>query len=215
VDIIIENLPYFIRGLLNTIIYSLVTLFISSIAALSIAAIYNIFQNKVLRRAIILLINIIRGLPLLVVLFAVYYILPFFNFDLPRVLAAIFGLSVFFSASLFEVVRGAIQSVPGIQINCAKALGLSRRQTLQHIIFPQAMKLILSPWIGEFVRIVKGTTLLAFLSISELMLVAKEVTTATFKGIEIYTVVALLYFLFIYTCSRFGHWVEKKFSFYY
>ena len=212
-DIVVENMPYFLRSFGFTVIYSFFTLIVASIFGAIVAIIYTLVEKSTVQRMISILINIIRGLPLLVVLFAVYYILPFFGVDLPRAVAALAGLTVFFAASIAEVFRGAIQSVPAIQVDVAKALSMKKWQRLRHVVFPQAIRLILGPMIGEFVRIVKGSTLLSLLTIPELMLAAREVTTASFKGIQIYGTVGIMYFLFIYACSQIGQKIEGRYAF--
>lgn len=212
-QVILDNLPYFIQSFGWTILYSFATLIGATVIGGSVAATTLVFDHRVLRRFVSVLVNVIRGLPLLVVLFATYFILPFFGIDLPKVVAALLGLTVFFSASLAEVFRAAFQSVPKIQSDVAKALGLDRWARMRHVTMPLARKLIVGPLIGEFVRIVKGSTLLSLLAIPELMMAGREVTTATFKGIEIYGTIGLMYFLFIFFCSRAGQKLESKHAF--
>jgi len=212
-DVVARNMPYFLRSFGNTIMYSFATLAGASIVGALVAIVYTLVERRLVRSFITILINCIRGLPLLVVLFSVYYLLPFFGVDLDRPVAALLGMVTFFSASIAEVLRGAIQSVPSIQVDVAKALGMRKFQRLSHVVLPLASRLIVGPMVGEFVRIVKGSTLLSLLTISELMLAAREVTTATFKGIEVFSIVGLIYFVFIFMCSKIGKKLEETLAF--
>jgi len=210
VDVLARNLPVFLRSFGQTLFYSLATLTAASICGALISMVYILVQRKGVRGALSAIVSFIRGLPLLIILFATYYILPFFGLNLEKVWAGLLGMTIFFAASISEVFRGALESVPAIQVDAAKALGLLKWQRLRYIIFPQATKLIVSPLLDEFVRIIKGTTLLSLLSIHELMLAAREVVTSTFKGMEVYGTVGIMYFLFIYACSRLSHRLEAK-----
>ncbi len=212
-DVIAANMTFFLGSFGWTVVYSFGTLVAASIVGALITATYTLAELKSVRGALSVIVNFIRGLPLLIVLFAVYYILPFAGVDIGRVLSALLGLTLFFAASISEVFRGAVESVPTIQIDVARALGITKRQRLVHIILPQASKLIAGPIVNEFVRIVKGTTLLSLLTIHELMLAARQVTATTFKGIEVYSTVGVMYFLFIYGFAWLGRRLERRLTY--
>jgi len=213
--VVIENLPYLFRGLAGTIQVSLLTFGISIALSGLTVLIVQILDNRKIERLITLVVNLIRGLPLLVILFMTYFWLPFMGLHINRLLAATLGLSVFFAASIYEVLRGGIQSVELEQAEAAAALALTRGQILTHIIFPQAARRLVGPLLGEFVRIVKGSTLLSLLTIPELMLVGRETVEATFMGTQIYLTIGFMYFGFIYSISLIAKKLETKFYYHY
>ena len=213
--VVIENLPYFLRGLAGTIQISLLTFGISTALSGLTVLIVQILDNRKIETLITVIVNLIRGLPLLVILFMTYFWLPFMGLHINRLLAATLGLSVFFAASIYEVLRGGIQSVELEQAEAATALAMTRWQILTHIIFPQAARRLVGPLLGEFVRIVKGSTLLSLLTIPELMLAGREAVEATFMGTQIYLTIGFMYFGFIYSISLIAKKLEAKFYYHY
>ena len=213
--VVIESLPYFLRGFAGTIYISLLTFGISTAVSGIIVVIAEILDNRKIETFITVVVNLIRGLPLLVILFMTYFWLPFMGLHINRFLAAILGLSVFFAASIYEVLRGGVQSIELEQAEAAAALAMTRWQVLTHIIFPQAARRLVAPLLGEFVRIVKGSTLLSLLTIPELMLAGRETVEATFMGTQIYLTIGFMYFGFIYSISLIAKKLEAKFYYHY
>jgi len=211
--VIISYLPYFIRSFANTIYISLLTFGISTTISGLIVIIAEILDNRKIETLITVIVNLIRGLPLLVILFMTYFWLPFMGLHINRLLAAILGLSIFFTASIYEVFRGGVQSIGQEQTEAAAALAMTRWQILIHIIFPQAARRLVAPLLGEFVRIVKGSTLLSLLAIPELMLAGREAVEATFMGTQIYLIIGFMYFGFIYLLSLIAKKLEAKLSY--
>ena len=213
--VVIESFPYFLRGFAGTIYISLLTFGISTTISGLIVIIAEILDNRKIETLITVIVNLIRGLPLLVILFMTYFWLPFMGLHINRLLAAILGLSIFFTASISEVFRGGVQSIEQEQAEAAAALAMTRWQILTHIIFPQAARRLVAPLLGEFVRIVKGSTLLSLLTIPELMLAGRETVEATFMGTQIYLTIGFMYFGFIYSISLIAKKLEAKFYYHY
>jgi len=213
--VVIESFPYFLEGFAGTIYISLLTFGISVTISGLIIITAEILDNRKVETLITVIVNLIRGLPLLIILFMTYFWLPFMGLHIDRLLAAMLGLTIFFTASISEVFRGGIQSIEQEQAEAAMALAMTRWQILIHIIFPQAARRLVAPLLGEFVRIVKGSTLLSLLTISELMLAGREAVEATFMGTQIYLTIGLMYFGFIYSISLIAKKLETKFYYHY
>ncbi len=154
-------------------------------------------------------ITIIRGTPLLVQIFLFYFIVANI-FELERFVAGVLSLGIFFGAYMAEVLRGAIQSIDKGQMEAAKSLGISDFQAMRHIILPQAIKRALPTLVGEFIALVKDSSLISVISITDLTKVGKEIVANTFSPFETWIVIALLYLSITSLLSFLGHILEKR-----
>ena len=154
-------------------------------------------------------ITIIRGTPLLVQIFLFYFIVANI-FELERMVAGILSLGIFFGAYMAEILRGAIQSIDKGQLEAAKSLGISNFQAMRYIILPQAFKGSLPTIVGETIALVKDSSLVSVISITDLTKVGKEIVANTFSPFETWIVIALLYLCITSILSYVGHILEKK-----
>ncbi len=154
-------------------------------------------------------ITIIRGTPLLVQIFLFYFIVANI-FELERMVAGILSLGIFFGAYMAEILRGAIQSIDKGQLEAAKSLGISNFQAMRYIILPQAFKRALPTLVGETIALVKDSSLVSVISITDLTKVGKEIVANTFSPFETWIVIALLYLSITSILSYVGHILEKK-----
>jgi len=154
-------------------------------------------------------ITIVRGTPLLVQIFLFYFIVANI-FELERFVAGVLSLGIFFGAYMAEVLRGAIQSIDKGQLEAAKSLGISDLQAMKHIILPQAIKRALPSLIGEFIALIKDSSLVSVISITDLTKVGKEIVANTFSPFETWIVIALLYLSITSILSYLGHRLEKS-----
>lgn len=158
-----------------------------------------------------LYVYIIRGTPLLMQLFLVYYGLPLLlKRSIPAYGTALTGLVVYASAYLAEIVKGGIQSVPAGQREAAKALGMTSLQEFRHVVFPQALKVIVPPSTGFFIALIKDSSLISAIGFVELTRSAKLVIARTFQPFTVYLVVALVYFLTCYLLSVVSRKIEWR-----
>ncbi len=147
-------------------------------------------------------IDIIRGTPLLLQLFYIYYALPELGVIIPAFVAGVMGLTLNFGAYLAELFRGGIQSVDAGQHDAGRSLGLSRVQRLRLIVLPQALRSMF-PALGNYALVlIKESSLVAVISVYELMRAGELLAGATFKALEVYTLVGLIYMLM---CSCVAH----------
>ena len=154
-------------------------------------------------------ITIVRGTPLLVQIFLFYFIVANI-FELDRFVAGVLSLGIFFGAYMAEILRGAIQSIDKGQQEAASSLGITKFQTMRYIILPQAFKRALPTLVGEVIALVKDSSLVSVISITDLTKVGKEIVANTFSPFETWIIVALLYLTITSTLSFIGHRIEKR-----
>ncbi|WP_018097146.1 amino acid ABC transporter permease [Sinorhizobium meliloti] len=154
--------------------------------------------------------DFIRGTPVLVLVLASYYVLSTIGIDLGPFQAGVLALAVFCSSHVGELVRGAVQSIPKGQTEAAKAIGLTFAQTFAYVLAPQALRQALPAWVNTAAEMVKASTLLSIIGVSELLLRTQEVISRTFMSLEFYFFAGFLYFVINYGIERFGRYVERK-----
>lgn len=214
--------PYYLEGMKNTVLLALVTVILGGLVGL-VLVLGRISSKRPLRFLAGAYVEFIRGTPLLVQLFIIYYGLPALGitfYDNATASAALgIGLSEFIpgvialglnsGAYVCEIFRSGIQSIDNGQTEAARSLGLSHRQTLQYIIFPQAFKAVLPTLGNEFVAIIKESSIVSVIGIADLMYKANVVRGNTFLPFEPLLIAALCYFLLTYPLSRLLAHIEK------
>lgn len=198
--------------LVNGLIVTLKISLLSAVMALSIGillAFMRISDYQFLQYIATVYITIIRGTPLLVQIFIFYFIIATI-FELERFFAGAMSLGLFFGAYIAEVLRGAIQSIDKGQYEAAKSLGMNYIQTMRLIIMPQALKRALPTLVGEMIALVKDSSLVSVISITDLTKVGREVVANTFSPFETWLIVAAMYFLITSMLSYMGHRIEKN-----
>ena len=211
-DQIIYAIPFLLPGLLVTIEVSLITVAVSTVigVALGVGLVYG---PAPLRWAIRGYSDIIRGIPILVLLFFVYYGLPLTGLNLDNFTAAVLGLTVFKIAQVVEYVRGAVESVPRGQMDAAKAIGLPFHERLVYVIAPQAVRRFLPPWLNGVTDAVKGSALISLLGVADLLYGIQKVVGRTYEPLELYCFGAFVYFLMNYALSLASRALERRFSY--
>jgi polar amino acid transport system permease protein len=193
----------------------IVTLKISALSALlslligTVVAFMKLSRFQFLKDIATVYITVIRGTPLLVQIFIFYFIVATI-FDIPRFYAGVVSLGIFYGAYLAEVLRGAIQSIDSGQYEAAKSLGMGTFTTMRYIIMPQALKRALPALVGEVIALVKDSSLVSVISITDLTKVGREIVANTFSPFETWIIVALIYFAITFSLSIAGHRIEKR-----
>ena len=208
-------------GLKLTLQLSAVAIVASSIIGLFVG-VGLVYGNRLIRTILRLYVDIIRGLPILVVLFLIYYILPVIDINIlgwqvptnvGRFQAASIGLSAFGAAQVGEVIRGALTSVPKGQTDAAKSIGLTFWPRLFHVSLPQSMPVIIPPWTNTAAELVKGTSLASLLSMSELLFATRKIVERTGDVLPFYIAAAAIYFVICFSISRVGVLVAQRYRF--
>jgi His/Glu/Gln/Arg/opine family amino acid ABC transporter permease subunit len=201
--------PLFLRGLYVTLYVSVAAMAVGIACGLlfALARLSPFFVLHILARIVI---DFIRGVPLLVLLIFIYYgVSIFVGIDIPAVAAGIGGLGIFYGAYLAEIFRAGILEVDKGQIEAATSLGMGRARVFQRVILPHAFRAVLPPVTNSFISIFKDSSLVSVLAISELTRAGQEVVIATFRAFEAYAVVALIYYIISTTLSFLSSGVER------
>jgi polar amino acid transport system permease protein len=169
----------------------------------------------ILNRIATIYVEIIRGIPLLVQLFYIYFGLSgFFNLvfgaPLPGIISAIIAMSICYGAYIGEIFRAGIISIPKGQMEAALSLGLTRRQAMWKIILPQTIKVVLPPIGNEFIAMLKDSSLVSMISVADLLRRGKEHAGANFDYFETFTVIALVYLILTLFFSRIVGIMEER-----
>jgi polar amino acid transport system permease protein len=155
----------------------------------------------------------LRGIPLIVLIFFVYYALPLTGWNVNNFWAAVSALAAFQTAHVLEVTRGAVQSIHPGQNEAGKAIGLTFAQRMAYVILPQALRRFLPPWINSVVDTVKGSALVSLVGIVDLMLAIQQVIGRTFEPLPLYVLGALMYFVINYALSLASRRLEAHFAY--
>ena len=199
---------YFLRGTQTTILISLLTVFCGSILGCLIAFM-RLSKFKPLEKFASIYITVIRGTPMLVQLYIVYYQLDFisyptgtlFGVDLERALPCIIALSINSSAYVAEIIRAGIQAVDKGQMESARSCGMTNAQAMRYVVMPQAVKNILPAIGNEFIINIKDSSVLCVVGVSDLMFMTRSVAGIYYKGTECYLIAAIVYLFLTYLSS--------------
>lgn len=151
------------------------------------------------RRAIYALctsyVAVIRGTPLLVQLFLLFFGLPQFDILLPAFVCGVIGLGIYSGAYVSEIVRGAIQSIDKGQMEAARSLGMSYGTAMRTVILPQALVRMIPPLGNEFIALIKNSALVSLLTIHDVMHEGQKIISVTYRSLEVYLAIAAIYFV--------------------
>jgi polar amino acid transport system permease protein len=195
-------------GLLVTLKISIISVFFAIIIGI-LTGIARISSNPVLKNFAITYIELIRGTPLLVQIFIFYFFIGTI-LNLNRMTAGIVALAVFAGAYLAEIVRAGIQSISKGQMEAARSLGMNYFKAMRYIILPQALKRTLPPMAGQFISLIKDSSLVSVIAITDLTKAGREVVTNTFSPFEVWFTVALMYLVLTSTLSFLVQLLERR-----
>lgn len=202
-----EIIAFIGDGLVITFQMTIVSMTFALILGL-IAGLGRTARSPLVNTLASLYVEMIRGIPLLVQLFWIYYAASRFIRLGPQ-MSAVLGLTVCYGAYIGETFRAGIQSIPKGQMEAARALGLSRTQAMRHVIIPQAVRIVLPPVGNEFIAMLKDSSLVSVLAISDMLRRGREYASRTFAYFETYTLVALVYLLVTLIFSRVVFYIEQ------
>ncbi|MFA6366501.1 MAG: amino acid ABC transporter permease [Candidatus Hydrogenedentales bacterium] len=195
-------------GLVATFAVTIISIFFALIIGL-FAGLGRISPNKTINLVSTIYVEIIRGIPLLVQLFYIYYALgPILKLQGPP--AAILAMSICYGAYMAEIFRAGIQAIPKGQMEAALALGLSRSAAMRRVIIPQTIRVILPPIGNEFIALLKDSSLVSILAVSDLLRRGREYASTSFRYFESYTVIALIYLVMTLFFSRLVAIMEER-----
>ncbi|WMJ80137.1 amino acid ABC transporter permease [Clostridium sp. MB40-C1] len=216
---LLEYNSFFFKGAAITIFLSFFTVIFGALFGTGFA-LMKLSKNKILKGISSVFIEIVRGTPLLVQLYILFYGLPLMGINLPEInafgtnftdfIAGILALTINSTAYVAEIIRGGIQSIDKGQMEAARSLGMGHKMAMSHIVIPQAVKNILPALGNEFITVIKESAIVSVIGIHEIMFNAQLVTGVTFKPISPYIFAALIYFVLTFGLSKLIGKFERK-----
>jgi polar amino acid transport system permease protein len=208
----IQSLPYLWHGLLVTLVVSALVVVLSLLFGVVLGTIIT-YGPVPLRWAIRIYSDVIRGIPVLVLIFSVYYGLPPLGINLDNFVSAVTALTLFTTAQVVEITRGALQSIHFGQTEAGKAIGLGFWPRMIHIVFPQAVRRFLPPWINNVTDAVKGSALVSLVGIVDLMISIQQVIGRIYEPMPLYVLGTLIYFAINYSLSSLSRQLEARYAY--
>lgn len=210
-EIIINALPLLLVGAGITIEISALSVGLGLLIG-TVVGVCRICMNKPLRYFATIYVELIRGTPLLVQIFVVYFALPLLTGSrVDPFVAAIAACSINSGAYVAEIFRGGIQSIDVGQMEAGRSLGLTWSQTMRFVILPQAFKRIIPPLGNEFIAMLKDSSLVSVIGFEELTRRGQLIIARTYASLEIWTAVAFIYLIMTLTISRFVAYLERRY----
>lgn len=208
-----DSLPSLLSGLWVTIEIAVISLILAVIFGI-ILGIFSISTSKILKGIATLYIYIVRGTPLMVqALFLFFGVGQALNIRFDPVVAGILTLTVNATAYMAEIFRGGIQAVDHGQMEAARSLGLSYSKAMRKVILPQAVKIMIPSILNQFIVTLKDTSILTVISIRELTSAGQIIIARNFKSLEMYAIVACMYFIIITLLTLASRYIERKISY--
>lgn len=211
-DVVPANLDFLMTGLSQTLAISALTLVLAMIGGL-VVAVLDMSKLPPLRMVGIAFGELVRNTPILVQLLWIYYVLPMvMGINLDAWTALVIGLSIYSSAFIAEAYRAGIQAVPVGHREAAQVLGLTPAQTFFRIVLPQAVRMTLPPLAANFVQLIKYSSLGAVISVGEITRRGMELSASIFRPLEIFTFIAVVYFLICWPLAMAIRMWERRLS---
>ncbi|MGB9839384.1 amino acid ABC transporter permease [Thermovenabulum sp.] len=205
--------PVLTKGAIVTIELTVISVVLGTAWGL-VLSLMKISKNSIIKEVSSFYIYVIRGTPLLLQLFAIYYGLPFFGINLSPFLSAVCGMSLNSAAYIAEIIRAGIESIDKGQMEAAKALGMTYSQAMRRIILPQAFKRIIPPMGNEFIALLKDSSLVSSIAMTDLMRAALQMYSNSFRPVEVFLTAGILYLVLTTLFTLIFGRVERRMSVY-
>jgi polar amino acid transport system permease protein len=206
---LIHNFVYLLRGAEFTLLLSAGSIVLSALIGM-LVALLHVFGALPMRILVEIYLFLTRGVPLLILLFAMYYMLPYIGIDLQPIVGGILVIGLYYGAFMSQVFRAAIQSLPKSQWDAARGLGMRLPLVLQVVIFPQAFRIAAPPFVNTCMQLIKSTSLVSIIGLWELTMAGRETVERTLAPFQIFAGVALIYFCICFALASYGRYLEKR-----
>lgn len=207
----LESIPLLLSAAKMTLFVSAVGLVVGFGIAVIVAA-ASMSPSLLLRRITSWYVFVFRGIPLLVQLMVVFYFFPVIGINVPPLVAAVVAISLCEGAYIGEILRGGFMGIPKGQLEATQLLGMSRVTTVVRIQVPQALRLTMPALINEMIMLVKASSLISIVGVTELTRMAQNIAASTFSPMEAYLGAAFVYFLINGVLSVIGYWAERHYG---
>lgn len=193
-SVVLTKIPILLEGCVVTLQISFFALLLGMIFGIA-GALCRISANRALNSLAFMYVWVIRGTPVMVQLFILYFGLPQLGIKLPSMVAGVLGLAINTGAYVTEIIRAGIQAVDKGQMEAALSVGMSFRQAMARIIGPQATKICIPPLVNQFIMTLKNSSIASLVTITELFRTGEQIIYTTFRSFEVYMAVAVLYLM--------------------
>ena len=193
-SVVLSKIPKLLEGCWVTLQISFFALLLGMVFGIA-GALCRISSNRILNAAAFFYVWVIRGTPVMVQLFILYFGLPQLGIKLPSMVAGVLGLAINTGAYITEIIRAGIQAVDRGQMEAALSVGMSYRQAMRRIIGPQAIKICIPPLVNQFIMTLKNSSIASLVTITELFRTGEQIIYTTFRSFEVYTAVAVFYLI--------------------
>ena len=187
-----EYMPLLLKGLWLTIAVTILALCLATVLGL-VWAILRTSGIRALAAPTRVLVEFVRGIPILVILFYIYFVMPEIGIDLTALQAGVIGLALTYSCYIGETFRAGIEAVDRGQVEAAKSIGMKRPLMMRRVVLPQAFKIVLPPYANNIVMLLKDSSQVSVISVAELTMQGRMLASSTFNNMTVFTLVALLY----------------------
>jgi cystine transport system permease protein len=208
-SLLVESLPVLAQGAVLTIKFAVLSMIFGLLAG-AVLALMGVSHSRVLNWIARIYVSVMRGTPLLVQIFVIYYGLPSFGISLDPTPAGVIALSANVAAYLSESMRGAILGIHKGQWLAAYSLGLSRRQTLRYVIAPQALRIAVPSLSNSLISLIKDTSLVSVITVTELLRSAQEIIASTYQPLPLYLAAAAVYWVLCQVLESVQRWYERR-----
>lgn len=205
----LEYLPILLQGAKLTVLVALGSLVLSTLLGL-VWALMRVSGIPILEKVSAGIINVLRGIPIIVLLFYIYFVMPDFGLSLSALQAAIIGLGIAYSAYQAENFRAGIQAIDRGQIEAAMSMGMGWGLTMRRVVLPQAVRIVLPPYGNIMIMMLKDSSQASTITVAELALQGKLIAMSSFKNATVFTLVALMYLLMCVPLILFVRHLEKR-----
>ncbi|WP_029527561.1 amino acid ABC transporter permease [Polaromonas glacialis] len=204
-----EFMPILLQGAWLTILVTLGSLLLSTVLGL-VWAIMRVSGIPLLANLSAAIINLLRGIPIIVILFFLYFVMPDVGISLSALQAGILGLGIAYSAYQAENFRAGIEAVDPGQLEAARAMGMGWGLMMRRVVLPQAVKIVLPPYGNIMIMMLKDSSQASTITVAELALQGKLIATSTFQNATVFTLVALIYLVMCVPLILLVRHLEKK-----
>jgi len=212
-QLLIDSLPSLLSGLSVTIELAVISLILAVILGI-ILGIFSISTSKILKSIATAYIYLIRGTPLMIqALFLYFGVGQALNIQFDPIVAGIITLTANAAAYMAEIFRGGIQAIDNGQMEASRSLGLSYFKTMRKVILPQAIKIMIPSILNQFIVTLKDTSILTVISVRELTESGKIIIARNYKSLEMYAIVACMYFIIITALTLVSSYIERRSSY--
>ena len=206
---LVGSYPLALRGLGMTVMLSVISLVLGTLIGFALGVLRT-GGNRLLSRAIGAWVDVIRGTPFLVQIFLIFFILPEVGIELPAFTAGIIALTNLAACFICEIVATGIRAVPTGQVEAALASGLSRWQRMRQVVMPQAMRIVLPPLVGQYVLLIKDSSVVSAIGLTDLTRVGWLVVQRVPNGLLVFGLVGLGYFIVCFPLIILARRLERR-----